>query len=41
MGQAEFEEHVGRDNICPNIAAALERAAQSFAQRPAPQALAR
>ncbi len=26
MQQAEFEQHVGPDNICPHIAAALERA---------------
>jgi sulfate permease, SulP family len=26
MQQAEFERHVGRDNICPHIKAALERA---------------
>jgi SulP family sulfate permease len=26
MHQAEFERHVGRDNICPNIQAALDRA---------------
>lgn len=26
MRQAEFEQHVGRDNICPHITAALERA---------------
>jgi SulP family sulfate permease len=26
MRQAEFERHVGRDNICPHISAALERA---------------
>ena len=26
MQQAEFERHVGRDNICPHITAALERA---------------
>jgi SulP family sulfate permease len=39
MHQAEFEDHVGRDNICPNIAAALDRATQAFARRPAPQAL--
>jgi len=26
MHQAEFEEHVGAGNICPNVAAALERA---------------
>jgi sulfate permease, SulP family len=35
MQQAEFEEHVGRDNICPNIAAALNRAEQVFAQHQA------
>jgi SulP family sulfate permease len=27
MRQAEFEQHVGAENICPNVAAALERAA--------------
>jgi SulP family sulfate permease len=37
MQQAEFEEHVGRDNICPNIAAALERARRAFAERQAEQ----
>jgi SulP family sulfate permease len=26
MHQAEFEEHVGKDNICPNVSAALLRA---------------
>ncbi len=26
MHQAEFEEHVGEENICPNVQAALERA---------------
>jgi SulP family sulfate permease len=26
MRQAEFEHHVGRENVCPNIQAALERA---------------
>ena len=26
MRQAEFEQHVGRENVCPHIAAALERA---------------
>ena len=26
MQQAEFEQHVGRENICPHIQAALERA---------------
>jgi hypothetical protein len=28
MHQAEFERHVGRENICPNIKAALERASR-------------
>jgi SulP family sulfate permease len=27
MRQAEFHEHVGAENICPNIEAALRRAA--------------
>jgi SulP family sulfate permease len=27
MRQAEFHEHVGTDNVCPNIGAALQRAA--------------
>ena len=27
MQQAEFDEHVGAENICPNITAALDRAA--------------
>lgn len=26
MHQAEFEQHVGPKNVCPHIAAALERA---------------
>jgi hypothetical protein len=26
MRQAEFEEVVGKDNICPNVEAALQRA---------------
>ncbi|MBZ5539753.1 MAG: STAS domain-containing protein [Acidobacteriia bacterium] len=30
MHQAEFEEHVGRENICPNIAEALKRARAIF-----------
>jgi SulP family sulfate permease len=30
MKRAEFEEHVGAENICPNIAAALERAERLF-----------
>jgi sulfate permease, SulP family len=37
MRQAEFEEHVGRENICPNIAAALKRA-QALYQEIAPKA---
>ena len=32
MGQAEFEEHVGVENICPNVQAALERARVVFLQ---------
>jgi SulP family sulfate permease len=31
MRQAEFQEHVGPDNICPNIADALEKAKATFA----------
>ncbi len=31
MSQAEFEEHIGRENICPNIQAALKRAEQAYA----------
>ena len=27
MRQSEFHEHVGAENICPNIKTALERAA--------------
>jgi SulP family sulfate permease len=30
MRQAEFEEHVGRKNVCPNIKAALERASEIY-----------
>jgi len=30
MEQAEFHDHVGARNICPNIKAALERAAELF-----------
>ena len=26
MQQAEFEQHVGAENICPHVAAAIERA---------------
>jgi sulfate permease, SulP family len=30
MRQAEFEEHVGHENICPNVEAALTRAKQVY-----------
>ncbi len=30
MRKAEFEQHVGHENICPNIAVALERAREIF-----------
>jgi SulP family sulfate permease len=33
MHQAEFEQHVGAENICPNVAAALERAEALFLER--------
>jgi len=33
MRQAEFERHIGWENICPNIKTALERAAQVFQSR--------
>jgi len=33
MHQAEFELHVGAENICPNVAAALERAKEIFLER--------
>lgn len=32
MRQAQFEHHVGRENICPHIAAALERAKAVYEQ---------
>ena len=32
MNQAEFEEHVGVENICPNVQAALERAKDVYRQ---------
>jgi SulP family sulfate permease len=32
MRQAEFERHVGRENVCPHIAAALERAKAVYEQ---------
>lgn len=33
MHQAEFEQHVGPENVCPNVAAALERAEAIFLER--------
>src|SRR6266481_2753828 len=33
MTQADFERHVGAENICPSIAEALERAAEVYEQR--------
>ena len=40
MKRAEFEQHVGAENICPNVSAALARAEQVFKQMPtATQAL--
>ena len=30
MRQAEFEEHVGVKNICPNVEAALDRARECY-----------
>jgi SulP family sulfate permease len=33
MHQAAFERHVGRENICPNVQEALERAGQLFDRR--------
>jgi SulP family sulfate permease len=35
MHQAEFEQHVGRENICPHVQAALERAGQLYDRRKA------
>jgi SulP family sulfate permease len=33
MHQAEFERHIGRENICPHLQAALERAGQIYDRR--------
>jgi SulP family sulfate permease len=33
MRQAEFERHIGRENICPHVQAALERAGQIYDRR--------
>jgi SulP family sulfate permease len=41
MQQAEFERHVGAENICPSIAEALERAANVYHQRHATPSSAR
>lgn len=32
LEQAEFVRHIGRDNICPHVQAALERAAEIYGQ---------
>jgi sulfate permease, SulP family len=32
MGQAEFEEHVGAENVCPNVQAPLDRGRTVFLQ---------
>ena len=34
MRQAEFHEHVGEENICPDITAALDRAPALYASLP-------
>ena len=34
MKRAEFEQHVGAENICPNVSAALARAERMFAEMP-------
>jgi SulP family sulfate permease len=42
MKNAEFEQHVGAENICPNVQAALTRAERMFAEMPeGTQALSR
>jgi hypothetical protein len=40
MQQAEFERHVGAENICPSIAEALDRAAEVYKQNHATPAVA-
>jgi hypothetical protein len=35
MRQARFHHHIGDDNICPNVAAALARAAEVISTRAA------
>jgi SulP family sulfate permease len=39
MSQAEFERHVGAENICPSIAEALDRAAEVYQRHHSPAAL--
>jgi sulfate permease, SulP family len=34
MKRAEFEQHVGTENVCPNVAAAIARAEQMFHELP-------
>jgi len=38
MAQAEFHDHVGRDNICTNVESALERARRLYADASAARA---
>jgi SulP family sulfate permease len=40
MQQADFERHVGAENICPSIAEALDRAAEVYQRYHSPAALA-
>lgn len=35
MHKTEFERHIGRENICPNIQVALQRAEQAYTAQPA------
>ena len=39
MSQADFERHVGAENICPSIAEALERAADVYQRYYSPSAI--
>jgi sulfate permease, SulP family len=41
MSQAEFERHVGAENICPSITEALERAAELYREHHASAPVAR
>jgi hypothetical protein len=38
MQQADFERHVGLENICPSIAEALDRAAEVYQRYHSPAA---